>query len=159
MEINKNVPKVKDGVQVDRIILGKSESKLLAKWVEDFNGKADGLVKVSKADLVNYLIAAHNASMSSEEVREIAARYYDETRWLGWSVVKMKAAKKKGVSLLFEDLMKFRDELLGKALAFGKKKKIVPTVAGSSEMQDVKSTSECHEAQKASAEDSNNKEL
>ena len=146
MEIDKNVPKAKEGVQVDRVILGRSESGLLAKWVEDFNGKAEGLIKVSKADLVSYLIASHDSSLSSEEVREIAARYYDETRWLGWSVVKMKAAKKKGTSLLFEDLMKFRDELLGKAQAFGKKKKTVPTVDGCSEKQDAKSISECREA-------------
>lgn len=111
------------GTQVDRVILGKSEATLLAKWVEDFNLQADGLVKVSKADLVNYLIASHAAKISSEEICDIAARYYDETRWLGWSVAKMKEAKKKGLSLLFDDLMKFRDEFLGKVSIVGKKKK------------------------------------
>ncbi len=115
--------KAKEEAQVDRVILGKSEAKLLSKWMREFNEKADGLVKVSKADMVNYLIASHPSKLSEEEVSDIARRYYDETRWLGWSMTKMKEAKKKGMSLLFADLMKFRDEFLSSSAGFIKKSK------------------------------------
>jgi len=115
--------KEKNGSQVDRVILGKSEAKILAKWVQDFNIKTEGLVKISKADILNHLITSHEKSLSSEEVREIAGRFYDEARWLAWSLTKMKDAKRKGLSLLFDDLIRFRDDFLGKPVASLKKKK------------------------------------
>jgi hypothetical protein len=155
------VEKTKDGIQVDRVILGRTEAELLAKWVEDFNVKSEGLVKVSKADLVNHMIASHGAKLSPEEVRAIASRYYDEARWLGWSVAKMKESKKKGVCLLFDDLIKFRDEFLGKVSVLNKKKKV--TVADVSleisKPQHIEvSNAEHSEVQKSLSENINNKE-
>jgi hypothetical protein len=156
------VEKAKDGTQVDRVILGKNEAELLAKWVEDFNVKSEGLVKVSKADLVNHMIASHGAKLSPEEVRAIASQYYDEARWLGWSVAKMKESKKKGVCLLFDDLIKFRDEFLGKVSVFNKKKKVTAATDVSLEISKPRHieipNAEYSEVQKTLSENINNKE-
>lgn len=104
--------KEKDPSTVDRVILGKSEAHLLQSWVNEFNKKADGLIKVSKADLVNYLIASHAVSLSSEEVHSIATRYYDEARWLGWAMHKLKEAKKNKNQMSFDELTVFRNSFL-----------------------------------------------
>jgi hypothetical protein len=97
---------------VDRVILGKTEAQLVTKWVEQFNKKADGLIKVSKADMVNYLISSHQAKLSDEDIYKIALACYDETRWLSWSLMKLKQAKYNRVQLSFADVIAFKDSLL-----------------------------------------------
>lgn len=104
--------KEKNPTTIDRIILGKSEAQLLQSWVDEFNEKAEGLIKVSKADLVNCLIANHAAKLSNEEVHMIATRNFDEARWLGWAMHKLKDAKKNGDQISFDELAVFRDSLL-----------------------------------------------
>ncbi|MEL4382900.1 hypothetical protein, partial [Shewanella algae] len=54
----------------------------------------------------------------------ISRKCYDEAKWLGWGLAKIKAAKKLGESLIFEDLVCFRDQLLGSSSkAVGRKAK------------------------------------
>lgn len=115
--------KTKNETQIDRVILGKTEAELLAKWVEDFNRKADGLIKVSRADVVNFLIANHATVLSNEETQTLAIRNFDEARWLAWSMLKMKEAKKKGSRLSFDELTAFRNTLLSLHNGSVKKKK------------------------------------
>jgi hypothetical protein len=121
---NKNVSKIKGNTKVDRVILGKSEAKVLSKWVQEFNKRTDGLVKVSKADVVNFLIANHSPQLSDEEMQSLSSHNFDETRWLGWAMQKMKDAKKKGEHVSFEELTALRKSLLATTDEPIKKKKV-----------------------------------
>ncbi len=102
------------GASADRVVLGQAEANNLSKWINEFNSKAEGIVKISKSDLVNHLIAHHTQNISSDELQQISARFYDEARWLNWSLAKIKEAQKKGISCQLEDLIHFRDEFIGR---------------------------------------------
>ena len=116
-KIKKNKP-----VHADRVVLGEVEANILTKWINDFNSKAEGIVKISKSDLVNYLIAHHTSNISNEEIQQIASRYYDEARWLNWSLAKIKESQKQGIIYRLEDLIRFRDDFIGKQQPTPRKK-------------------------------------
>ena len=101
--------------QIDRVILGRAQSELVAKWTTVLNERADGLIRFSKADVVNFLLASHPPTFTQEEVRAISSVCYNEAKWLSWGLTKVKAAKKSGAAISFDDLMRFRDELLAPA--------------------------------------------
>lgn len=104
---------LQQGKNVERVILGDEEAAIVKKWVDELNAKADGLIKFGKADVVNFLIANHEPDMSDVEVGVLSRKCYDEAKWLGWGLAKIKVAKKLGESLIFDDLVCFRDRLLG----------------------------------------------
>ncbi len=112
---NKNAFKAKGETQIDRVILCPKESMLVQKWVESLNARADGLIRFTKSDVVNFLLNSHPAKWEAAEIAALATQCFEETRWLSWSMGKLKAARKMGTSLNFEELTKFRDELLGGA--------------------------------------------
>lgn len=115
---------VKDKTTVERVILGDTQAELVKKWADELNKRADGLIRFTKADVVNFLIENHGSDLSNVEVAAISRKCYDEAKWLGWGLAKIKAAKKLGESLIFEDLVCFRDQLLGSSSkAVGRKAK------------------------------------
>ena len=107
--------KVESKPQIDRVILGKKEADIVSDWTQRLNARADGLIKFTKADVVNFLIRNHIGKLDELESGQIARDSYDETKWLGWALSKIKKAKKSGETLSFDDLIKFRDELIGGA--------------------------------------------
>jgi len=100
-------------ISIERVILNNAEAELVNKWVLELNERTDGLIRFTKADVVNFLIENHGSDLSAVEVAAISRKCYDEAKWLGWGLAKIKAAKKLGESLVFDDLVSFRDRLLG----------------------------------------------
>jgi|GEM_PF-3705376 len=123
MEPVETKPYKKASKQIDRVILGKNESDLVAKWVETLNARAEGLIRFTKSEVVNFLIQSHPARLSLEKQQAVSVACYDETRWLGWAMGKMRAAKKSGGSVSFDELTRFRDELLGQTVAKQRRRK------------------------------------
>jgi hypothetical protein len=115
--------KVKNETQIDRVILGCDESALVQKWVEYLNKRADGLIRFTKADVVNFLLSSRPANWETDLATGIARHCYDEAKWLGWSLNKVKAARKSRTQLSFDDLVKFRDDLLGGSVKKVRKQK------------------------------------
>lgn len=106
-------PYEKASRQIDRVVIGKEENDTVEKWVEELNARAEGLVRFTKAEVVNFLIRSHPSRLSVEKQQALAIACYDETRWLGWAMERMRAAKKRGSPVSFDELTKFRDDLLG----------------------------------------------
>ncbi len=123
MESIETKPYEKASKQIDRVILGKEESDTVARWVETLNTRAEGLIRFTKSEVVNFLISSHSAKLSQEEQKAVSNTCYDETRWLGWAMGRMRAAKKSGGSVSFDELMKFRDEVLGQAVTKHRRRK------------------------------------
>ena len=109
--------------QIDRVILGPNESDIVAKWVELLNKRAEGLIRFTKAEVVNFLITSRSIKLSQDEQQSLSVACYDETRWLGWAMERMRAAKKSGTPVSFDELTKFRDELLGRSMEKPRKRK------------------------------------
>ena len=94
---------------VDRIVLRKIEQQKLNAWLVMLNRKFDGMIRITKSDLANFLIRHHAESLSDKEVALIESEFYDEVRWLNWALTKIRQAKKDGLSLTLDDLMKNRN--------------------------------------------------
>lgn len=99
--------------QIDRVILDSDVSNKINKWIQDLNERTDGLIKFSKSDIVNFFIRSHELKLSESEICQISQDLFDETKWLGWALGKMKKANKSGQSLTFNELAKFRNDLMG----------------------------------------------
>ncbi len=102
---------------VDRIVIRRVENDLLQGWVNGLNARFDGMIRVTKSDLANFLIRQHDPSLSDAEAQSIQAELYDETRWLNWAIAKLRQAKKDGASVTLNDLMMKRDLIATKDAA------------------------------------------
>jgi hypothetical protein len=94
-----------DTDNVDRVVLRGAECRRADAWVKALNKRFDGMIRVTKSDLANFLIRQHNETLSEDEVVRIEAELYDEVRWLNWALTKIRKAKREGVVLTLDELM------------------------------------------------------
>ena len=95
-----------DSDNVDRIVLRRIECGKLDRWVSNLNERFDGMIRITKSDLANFIIRQHPEDLSPDEVSLIESEFYDEVRWLNWALGKIRQAKKEGRALSLDDLMK-----------------------------------------------------
>ncbi len=96
---------------VDRIVLRRMENDRLQSWTVSLNERFDGMIRVTKSDLANFLIRQHAENLSEPEIKLIEAELFDEVRWLNWALTKVRQAKKAGQALSLNDLMVKRDTI------------------------------------------------
>lgn len=63
-----------------------------------------GLLKPTRADIVNFLIDEHESEFSESEMLSLRNRLYNEVRFITWALVQLRKAKQDGVNLTLEDL-------------------------------------------------------
>lgn len=103
----KTEPKVKKEVaQGDRITLGKEESAKIDGWILQIEQKTNGMVQLSKSELLNYLVQKKNSELSTSEINQIRKERYDEVKFIHWALMKIKEAKRSGETITLEDLMR-----------------------------------------------------
>lgn len=88
----------------DRVLVGDNESKRLDEWIEVVDKKFQGFIKVTKSDLVNFLILDHHEQLSRDELERIKRSNYDEGRFLTWAVSKWKESQKIGDHFKMTDI-------------------------------------------------------
>ena len=96
---------------VDRIVLRRCENTRLHEWTTALNARFDGMIRVTKSDLANFLIRQHDDGLSECEIKLIEAELFDEVRWLNWALSKVRQAKKEGRKLSLNDLMVKRESI------------------------------------------------
>lgn len=96
---------------VDRIVLRRVENNLLQGWISALNVRFEGMIRVTKSDLANFLIRQHAETLSEAEINLIEAELFDEVRWFNWAIAKVRQAKKQGLSLSLTDLMAKRQSI------------------------------------------------
>lgn len=101
---------------IDRISLNDLNKKKLESWLDQIHHHLKGMVKITKTDLVNCLLADHPEELSESEIKSAAKFCFDEVRWLNSAMERLKAAKKVGQNLSMEDLLIERKELIGEAI-------------------------------------------
>ena len=111
MESVKSKSRKKDSgaITTERLSLRKEEQDKLDSWVQELNTKFDGMIRLTKSDLANFLIRHHPAKLSNEELALIEREHFDEVRWINWALAKIRDAKKRGQSLTLEELMEQRN--------------------------------------------------
>lgn len=98
---------------IDRISLNELNKKKLDSWLDQIHHHLKGMVKITKTDLVNCLLADHPQEISESEIKSVAKFCFDEVRWLNSAMERFKIAKKSGQSLSMEQLLTERNELVG----------------------------------------------
>lgn len=93
----------------ERLSLRKEEQEKLEAWVQELNTKFDGMIRITKSDLANFLIRHHSETLSNEEMALIEVEHFDELRWMNWALGKIREAKKQGLALTLQELMEKRN--------------------------------------------------
>ncbi len=91
-------------VPMDRISLQGEARERVQKWVEELNAQIKGL-RLTKTDLVTYLILDHAETLSSDDVQKIRKSYFDEVRFATWLLKEVKDAQKRGETPSIEGLI------------------------------------------------------
>ncbi len=90
---------------VDRIVLRRTEQARLEAWLKKLNAQFEGMVRITKSDLANFLIRHHHEELSDLEISQLETDHYDEVRWLNWALAKIREAKRQGLVLTLDELM------------------------------------------------------
>lgn len=102
----------KDGAKgadvTERLSLRKEEQEKLERWISELNAKFDGMIRLTKSDLANFLIRHHADQLNADEIALIETEHFDEVRWINWALAKIREAKRLGQSLTLEELMAAR---------------------------------------------------
>lgn len=88
----------------DRIKVSPEVLSRLSLWNEEITGRLRG-VKLTRSDLVNFLILNHEQALSSSELKELENRYFDEVKFAQWALEELKAARARGESLSLADIL------------------------------------------------------
>ncbi len=95
----------------DRIILKSSERSILDRWIAQIEKQYDGLIKVTKSDLMSFLIRNREHNLSDTEIKQLGVELYDEMRWINRAIEKVRQSKREGSLIRLEDLMAKRKPL------------------------------------------------
>lgn len=101
----------------DRANLTPDQSLRLEKWAEQIKEAVPWLLKVSKSDLVNFMLEKIADRLPEQTIVEINARFFDEAKWLTWATGQLRQAKANGGSLSLDDLLKRRGEIFEGSLS------------------------------------------
>jgi hypothetical protein len=93
--------------QADRIAMSSLSAERLKTWIEQVQGQVAG-IRVTKTDLVNWLIENHDAELSGQEVRALEISFFDEIKFAEWALRELKARRAQGESVSIQTLMKRR---------------------------------------------------
>lgn len=93
------------GETTERLTLQKAEQGKLDRWIKELNERFEGMIKLTKSDLANFLIRHHADALTENEILKIEAEHFDELRWMNWALNQIRTAKKLGQVLTLQDLM------------------------------------------------------
>lgn len=105
MEIE-NRPK-KRQVHYDRVTLNKSSIERLNSWTEQAKNQVEG-IKLTRTDLVNWLIDSHKEVLSSAELGVLEQNYFDQAALGVWAIKKLKEALARGEQVRLIDILNGR---------------------------------------------------
>ena len=88
----------------DRIRINADAVKRLAVWSEQMGDRLRG-VRLTRSDLVNFLILSHPETLSVAEMKDVQTQYFDEVKLVQWALVELVAAKARGEDITFHDIM------------------------------------------------------
>ncbi len=95
----------------DRVTLTPEALTRLAEWMGELEEHLKGS-RVTKSDLVNFLVLSHSAQLSEREIDQLKSQHFDEVRFAEWALRQLKAEKAEGKNVsLAEIIQKERPHL------------------------------------------------
>ena len=79
----------------ERANLSKESLLKVNGWVDQLKPKLRGS-KISRSDLINWLVAQKSEVLTEREVAELVTTYFDPVKALEWAVAEVKSAKSRG---------------------------------------------------------------
>ncbi len=89
----------------DRVSLTPEALTRLSEWATELEAVMKGS-RVTKNDLVNFLVLSHSAQLSDPEIDQLKSQHFDEVRFAEWALRQLKIAKAEGKSLSLTEIMK-----------------------------------------------------
>lgn len=96
--------KTTDKKPVERVVLSETIKERLDEWIKDLTADCKGM-KLSRRDLVEWLVQAREPQLSSSDKRSIKDTYFDEIAHTQWVLEELRAAKERGEGLTLADLL------------------------------------------------------
>jgi len=88
----------------DRVSLTPESLARLSSWILEAEGHLKGS-RLTKSDLVNFLIKSHSASLSERELEQLEREHFDEVRFAAWALRQIKEARAQGKELSLADVV------------------------------------------------------
>ena len=89
----------------DRVTLTPEALIRLSDWATELEGHLKGS-RVTKSDLVNFLVLSHAAQLSDRERDQLKSQHFDEVRFAEWAIRELKVARSQGKKLSLSEIMK-----------------------------------------------------
>lgn len=101
----------REAVVIDRVTLGKEAAERLDHWLEQIQNAFNGLIKLNKSDLVNYLVSEHKTDLAKKELKKLKSTHFDQVKFAAWALNRLKEAQKNGESLTYADLVRLQNSM------------------------------------------------
>jgi hypothetical protein len=88
----------------DRVTLDPVSTTRLNAWIDELRVKFKG-IKITRADLANFIISNHAETLTELETKGLRERYFDELEFARWAVNEIRKARVSGGTLSLTDLV------------------------------------------------------
>lgn len=88
----------------DRLRISAEALTRLNCFIEQVSERLRG-VKVTRSELVNFLIMDRPEALSASELKGLESKYFDEVKFAQWAVEELKAAKVRGESSTLAEIL------------------------------------------------------
>lgn len=88
----------------DRITLKDDALAKVDGWLSQIRNSSHG-IKISRADIVNWLIAGHPADLTGQEQKDISDTFYDDVAFVAWAYRQIKEARKRNEKLSLAEVI------------------------------------------------------
>jgi hypothetical protein len=98
----------------DRVSLDGDSLERLNKWLAQLQEELQG-IKVSRTDLVRWLIHSHAVLLTRNEMDGIREQCFDDVEYASWALRQVKKARAEGQKLSLQDVMKAHSPRVARA--------------------------------------------
>ncbi len=88
----------------DRVTLSSEALTRLGAWMHEVAGHLKGN-RVTRNDLVNFLILSRPPHLSEQEISELAKRNFDQIRFTEWALQQLKEARAQGKEVSLAEIV------------------------------------------------------
>jgi hypothetical protein len=89
----------RDRVNLDPVSLARLQS-----WLDQFNQNFP-TGKITRSDLINYLLSSRSESLSENELAGLRERFFDEVQLAEWALRELKAARNRGENSTLNEIL------------------------------------------------------
>lgn len=108
---SENARPTRESVAIDRVTLSKDEGEKLDRWLEQIQTTFNGLLKLNKSDLVNYLVNEHKSELAKKELKKLKSIHFNQVKFATWALGRLKEAQKNGEKLTYADLVRLENSM------------------------------------------------